>query len=249
MSAPAAPGPGLGGAAATAPQRSGGGLAPAQRKRLTVLALILAIVLVVGAGAFGNLLIYTEHEQMKQLIAGYEQELSRLERIRGDIIAEHARRDELHDRSDVYYGQLPDMAAVPDIVGQIEEIAAAVGGDTIEIRYIAPEWDGQRGVARLQVMVTGGFDALARFLESVTLSVPALYWESFDMQPVDDEGEELLLFANVRLDLFRKRAEWAAPWQPEQTQLVERAAAVNAFGAPLASILLDEHTEAEGEAP
>lgn len=231
-----------------APQ-PGGGMPPDWRKRLTVIALVLAFVLVLGGGAAFNWVVYTEHGELKQLMAGYELELSRLEQIRADIRAEDARRDELQAGSDVYYAQLPDMAAVPDIVGQLEQIAAAVGGDVIDVQYVEPAWDGHIGVARLQFAIVGSFDAIVTYLESATVTVPTMYWESFDIQPVDDEGRDLLLFANVRLDLFRDRADWAAPWQAERTRLVDRTAAVNPFGAPLSSITIDEEPTTEDAAP
>jgi hypothetical protein len=143
----------------------------------------------------------------------------------------------------------PDLAAVPIVVGQLEDMATALGGELTDMQYYAPVWDGAHGVVMMQLSVTGTFDALAKYLESVAISVPTLYWESFDLQPLGDSGQELLLFARVRVDLLRGRPETAAPWHDDHVRLVEATAAVNPFGPRLSSILLHDEFGADGWMP
>lgn len=213
------------------PQRSGRGLPLEQRKRLAAIGLVLAYVLVLGIGVGYNVVFSIEHRELKQQIAGHQQELSLTERIRTGVRTEQVRRDELRRRGDGLLAQFPDMAAVPVIVGQLEEIVVAVGGEVTDVQYVAPVWDGDHGEVWLQLEVTGGFDAIAKYLESVAVSVPTLHWDSFNIQPKDVSDQALLLSANVRLDLLQRQAETEGQWRDDQVRLVARTAAVSPFGA------------------
>lgn len=219
------------------------------RKRLITVVLVLAYVLVLGGGAAYNVTVYLEQDDLQQQIAGHDRELSMAEQIRTNTAAEQARQVELLARGDEIFTLLPDMAAVPVVVGQLEDIATALGGELTDMQYQAPVWDGAHGVVTLQLAVAGPFDALAKYLESVAVSVPTLYWESFDLQPLDDSGQDLLLFAKVRLDVHRGRPVTAAPWRDDLVRLVEATAAVNPFGPRLSLILLEYEPTADDWMP
>lgn len=225
------------------------------RKQLTVGGLVLVYLLIIGVGGWYNFNVYTQQSADKHLIEGYERELARASQVRADTRTEEARAGELQGRSDAVYARLPDVGAVPVIVGQLEQIARDVGGSVEGIEYVAPFWVEDRGRVPMRIVFAGSFDAIETYMQSVSVSVPSLAWDTFEIQPVDAGGRELHLVAEMHLDVLRDRPDTAAAWADDQVRLAEATPAVSPFATtavtatrPLPPVALHGVVQQNGQA-
>lgn len=214
------------------------------RRQVSIGSVVFAYVLVIGIGAYWNFTVYSTQTANKARIEAHERELARTVTIRADLQAQTHEGATLRALSDQLYAQLPDVAAVPVIVGQLEHIAAAVGGELLDIHYREPAWSGERGEVGIGIEFAGSFHSIQNYVASVTASVPSLHWRYLELEPVDKHGRDLLLFADISLDVLAARPADVAPWNDGQVQLQTAAAAREPFaiavtvGAPMPELAL-----------
>lgn len=205
------------------------GLAPEVRRQVVIGLVVLHYLLVIGLGGWYNFVLYSDLTAARQEVAGYQSELAMQQVVAAELNAARAAREELEARRLEVYGLLPDAVAVPTVVGRLEALAAGAGGRLVDVQYSPPDWNGDRGQVYMSFVFEGGFGALQNFVASVNASVPSLRWDVLEVAPADAAGREIVMYADIQLDVVAERPAGAARWEDYPVQAVEAASLPNPF--------------------
>lgn len=214
------------------------------RRQATIGSVIFAYVFIIGVGVLWNVSVFTERSELERTIAAHEAELALAPIIHSDTIAQGERQAELQAAGAALYRDVPDGAGVPVIVGRLETLAVAVGGELTEIHYREPVWVDDAGQVGVGITFRGDFQAVEDYVASVTASVPTLQWRTLHIEPQNEAGDELLLGADLTLDVLAARPVAAPRWNEDRMQLVAVAAKRNPFavigagGVPMPDLVL-----------
>lgn len=216
-----------------------------QRRKLVFAGLVVAYVLLLGVGGYWNFSLHLARQDVLAQIARHEVELSRAPLIRSQLHEETLEQARLRAERDRLYSKVPDIAAVPAIVGRLEEVARAVGGEITDVYYREPVWQSdEHGIVGIDIVFEGDFYTIENYFASVLNSWPSLRWNNVEIEPVDKYGNNLRMQAHATMDIMERRRTEVAAWSDDQPILFAVPTRINPFavarrvGTPVPAVYL-----------